>query len=87
VTLINLMPCGAGYQMAVMQGQAFHTEMVFPGNPLRVAFAQPVEQIIDWIHDQGIGHHWMAGYGHVATELRELARIAGPAIRYVEMAC
>ena len=85
VTLVNLMPSAGGYQMALMQGQAFHTEMVFPGNPLRVAFARPVDEIIDWIHEQGVGHHWMAGYGHVAAELRALAGIAGPALRYVEM--
>ena len=22
--------------------------------------------LTQWIHDEGIGHHWMAGYGHVA---------------------
>lgn len=84
VTLINLMPSGAGYQMAVMEGEALHTEMVFPGNPLRVKFVPSVEHIVDWIHEEGIGHHWMAGYGHVAGELRELARIIGPGLRYLE---
>jgi len=84
VTLVNLMPFGAGYQMAVMEGEALHTEMVFPGNPLRVKFAQPVAHIIDWIHDEGIGHHWMAGYGLVAGELKALARIIGPGLRCLE---
>ena len=85
VTLVNLMPCGAGYQIAVMQGEAIHTEMVFPGNPLRVRFAPPTARIIDWIHDEGIGHHWMAGYGHVAAELRELARMCGSSMKYLEI--
>jgi L-fucose isomerase-like protein len=85
VTLVNLLPSGAGYQMAVMEGEAQHTKMVFPGNPLRVQFTRPVEHIIDWIHGEGIGHHWMAGYGHVAGDLRELARIIGPGLRYLEM--
>jgi L-fucose isomerase-like protein len=85
VTLVNLMPSGAGYQMAVMQGEAIHTEMVFPGNPLRVSFAAPTPRIIDWIHDEGIGHHWMAGYGHVAAELRELARMCGNSLKYLEL--
>jgi L-arabinose isomerase len=85
VTLLNLMPAGAGYQMAVMEGEAIHTELVFPGNPLRVRFAQPVERIIDWIHDEGIGHHWMAGYGHVSSELRDLARMAGASLKYLEL--
>jgi L-fucose isomerase-like protein len=85
VTLLNLMPRGAGYQMAVMEGEALRTDMVFPGNPLRVQFGQPVGHIIDWIHDEGIGHHWMAGYGHVAGELRDLARIIGPTTCYCEL--
>jgi len=42
VTLINLLPRAGGYQMAVMQGEAISTDMVFPGNPLRVKFSQPV---------------------------------------------
>jgi len=83
VTLVNLMPLAAGYQLAVMEGQAISTEMIFPGNPLRVKFAQPTEQIINWIHEEGIGHHWMAGYGHVGAELQCLARIIGRDLRYL----
>jgi L-fucose isomerase-like protein len=85
VTLLNLLPSVAGYQMAVMEGEALHTEMVFPGNPLRVKFAPPVAHIIDWIHAEGIGHHWMAGYGHVGGELQALAHIIGPGLRYLQL--
>ncbi len=85
VTLVSLLPKGAGYQMAVMQGEALSAEMVFPGNPLRVRFDRPVSEIIDWVHDEGIGHHWMAGYGLVGKELSDLARIAGPDLRLVTM--
>ena len=59
--------------------------MVFPGNPLRVRFARPAERIIRWIHDEGIGHHWAAGYGHVAAELRAWAGMAGPGLRHVAL--
>jgi L-fucose isomerase-like protein len=83
VTLLNLLPSGAGYQMAVMEGEALPTGMVFPGNPLRVQFATPTAHIIDWIHAEGVGHHWMAGYGHVAAELQALARMVGPNLRYL----
>ena len=85
VTLINLLPYGDGYQLAIMEGEALPTDMVFPGNPLRVKFQLPVRDIIDWIHQAGIGHHWMAGYGHVAAELRQWASIAGPSVRMVEL--
>ncbi len=83
VTLVNLIPRGAGYQMAAMEGEAVSTDMVFPGNPLRVRFERPVEEIIDWINDEGIGHHWMVGYGSVQHELRQFARMAGDGLRYL----
>ena len=84
VTLVNLIPSGAGYQLALLEGRALSTEMVFPGNPLRVAFEAPTEELLDWIHAEGIGHHWMAGYGHVGAELRQWAKLAGPGLRLVE---
>ena len=33
-------------QIAVLEGEALPTEMVFPGNPLRVRFSRPAERII-----------------------------------------
>jgi len=83
VTLVNLIPRGAGYQMAVMEGEAQSSDMLFPGNPLRVRFGRPVGEIIDWISDEGIGHHWMVGYGPVQAELRQLARMVGDDLRYL----
>jgi L-fucose isomerase-like protein len=84
VTLVSLMPVGNEYQLALLEGEALSTGMVFPGNPLRVRFAAPTPKIIDCIHDEGIGHHWMAGYGHVGGEIRQWAKIAGEKIRLVE---
>lgn len=83
VTLVNLAVHGSGYQIALLEGQAVSTPMVFPGNPLRVAFDSPLSRILDWIHDEGIGHHWMAGYGHVGNDIRCWARIAGSGVRLV----
>jgi L-fucose isomerase-like protein len=81
VTLLSLLPCGEGYQVAVLEGEALSSPMVFPGNPLRVRFARPVAELIDWIFDAGIGHHWMAGYGHVGATLVQWAKLCGPAVR------
>ena len=75
VTLINLIPCEQGYQCAVLEGQAVSTEMVFPGNPLRVRLIKPTDRVIEWIHEQGIGHHWMAGYGHKTEEIINWSKI------------
>ena len=84
VTLVSLLPAGDGYQCAMLEGEAVSTEMVFPGNPLRVRFAQDTGALIDWIHAEGIGHHWMAAPGHVGAEIRAWARVVGPPLRLVD---
>ena len=84
VTLLNLMPLGDGYQVAVLEGEAVSTEMVFPGNPLRVRLPHAMPDVLDWIHNEGIGHHWAAGYGHVGAEVRVWAGMVGSAVRLVE---
>jgi len=85
VTLMNLIPRGGGYQLALLEAEALSTEMVFPGNPLRVRFDCPTPRLIDWIADEGLGHHWMAGYGHVGEEIRRWARMAGQDLCLLEM--
>jgi L-fucose isomerase-like protein len=84
VTLVSLIGTPASYQIALLEGEALPAEMVFPGNPVRVQFGPPTEALIDWIHEAGIGHHWMIGYGHVAAEVRAWAKIAGPGVTLVE---
>ncbi len=83
VTLVNLLASGGGYQCTLLQGEAVSTEMVFPGNPLRVKFPYPVNDIISWIHTQGIGHHWMAAYGDSLEALADWALIAGPPVDFI----
>jgi L-fucose isomerase-like protein len=84
VTLVNINAGPDGYQCALLEGQAVPTEMVFPGNPLRVRFRQPVKELIPWIHEAGLGHHWMAGYGVVGEEIRAMSRIVGGSLKLVE---
>lgn len=84
VTLLSVAPCREGYQMALLEGAALPAEMVFPGNPLRVHFPQPVEEILRWIFERGIGHHWVVGLGHVAAEVRALARQCGTTLHLLE---
>lgn len=84
VTLLSLLPRADGYQVAVLEGVAISSPMVFPGNPLRVRFARPVAELIDWVFDEGIGHHWMAGYGHVASIVAQWSRLCGPSLRLID---
>jgi L-fucose isomerase-like protein len=86
VTLLSLLPRADGYQVAILEGEAISGPMVFPGNPLSVRFERPVAEIIDWIFDEGIGHHWMAGYGHVGPTIARWARLCGPGLRLLFLA-
>jgi L-fucose isomerase-like protein len=85
VTLLSLVPTPDGYQCALLEGEALPAEMVFPGNPLRVQFARPVGEIIEWIFEQGIGHHWVVGLRHVGAEIRALAGLCGPTFKLLEL--
>jgi L-fucose isomerase-like protein len=77
VTLINLVPTMAGYRMGVLCGEAIETDMIFPGNPLRVRFSTDYREILAWIAQQGLGHHWMAAYGDFRVPLHHLASMTG----------
>jgi len=77
VTLINLVPSMANYRLAALYGKAIETDMVFPGNPLRVRFVSDYRAILSWIAAEGLGHHWMAAYGDLRPSLRHLAAMAG----------
>ena len=83
VTLVSLLSKGDGYQLALLEGEAVSTSMVFPGNPLRVRFGCSPQHLIDWIFEEGIGHHWMAGYGHVGEEIRQWAKVAGQGVQTI----
>jgi len=84
VTLLSVLGRPNGYQCALLEGEALSTEMVFPGNPVRVRFDRQASELIEWISFEGIGHHWMICYGHVGPEIREWARIVGESLRFLE---
>ena len=75
VTAVNI--CGHGEQlrMAVMVGEAVSCGMDFPGNPAKIRFNKSIHQMNQEIVEQGVGHHWMIGYGNYAEELRNFCRI------------
>jgi len=77
VTLINIVPTLDGYRIAGLYGEAVETDMVFPGNPLRVRFATDYRQIVSWVAQEGLGHHWMAAYGDSRRSIADLAEMTG----------
>jgi len=77
VTLLNLVPTLSTYRMGVLFGEALRTEMVFPGNPLKVRFESDWEEVLAWIAEEGLGHHWMAVYGDLREPLADFADLVG----------
>ena len=83
VTAVNICGHGEQFRMAVMVGDAIPCGMEFPGNPVVIRYEKPVEQINEEIMANGIGHHWMVGYGDFRKELQSFCKIKG--IRYYEI--
>jgi L-fucose isomerase-like protein len=77
VTLLNVVPSLAGYRLAALYGEAIETDMVFPGNPLRVRLPSDYRRFLSWIAEEGLGHHWMAAYGDLREPLGNLAAMTG----------
>lgn len=83
VTLVNICGHGEKFRLSAMVGDAIPCGMEFPGNPMVVKFEKSVEQINEEIMANGIGHHWMIGYGDFLQELRNFCRIQG--MQYFEL--
>ena len=84
VTLLNIVATIDGYRMGMLFGEAKETDMVFPGNPLKVTFATGYRNILAWIAENGLGHHWMAAYGDLRQPLADLAGLVGCEILSLE---
>lgn len=83
VTAVNICGHGEQFRMAVMVGEAIPCGMEFPGNPAVIRFEKDVEEINEEIMANGIGHHWMVGYGDFRKELRNFCKIKG--MKYYEI--
>lgn len=82
VTLVNLVGRRGTYRMGVAFGEAIPTDMVFAGNPTKIVLEGGVRHYMDVIAREGLGHHWMIGYGDMRPELEEFCRIVDmPCIR------
>ena len=75
VTAVNICGHGDTFRMAVMTGTAVPCGMEFPGNPVTIRFEKDILQINREIVENGIGHHWMVGYGNFADELRRFCKL------------
>ena len=83
VTAVNICGHGEKFRMAVMVGEAIPCGMEFPGNPTVIRFERDVNEINAEIMKNGIGHHWMVGYGDFREELKRFCAIQG--IKHFEL--
>jgi L-fucose isomerase-like protein len=77
VTLVNLVGRRGTYRMGVGFGHATTTGMVFAGNPTKVMLDGGVQRHLDIVAREGLGHHWMIGYGDVRDPLAEFCAVVG----------
>lgn len=77
VTFANLVGRRGTYRLCAIQGEAVETEMVFEGNPVKIKLEIPVRNFLEVVNQEGFGHHWMMGYGHVIRELEYFCKISG----------
>jgi L-fucose isomerase-like protein len=77
VTVLNLIGSRAGYRLSVMVGRAVETEMDYEGNPMRVRFDRPVQDILQSAVACGSGHHWSIAYGDFSLEFEILCQLLG----------
>jgi len=77
VTLVNLVGRRGTYRMGVAFGEAVSTDMVFAGNPTKVVLEGGARNYLDVIAREGLGHHWMIGYGDVRKTLRSFCEHIG----------
>ena len=80
VTAINLMGSREGYRLTALCGDVVKTDMAYEGNPMRVRFRTPVNDILQSVVDAGAGHHWTIAYGDFSEELGLLCRFLS--VRY-----
>lgn len=82
VTMANLVGRADTYRLGVILGEAVPTEMIFPGNPLKVQLPIVISEYLKIIEDYGLGHHWIVAYGDITNELRTLSRLLN--INYIQ---
>ena len=75
VTMVNLVGRKSTYRMGVIEGDAIQTEMVFPGNPIRIKLPIKINKYLEIVEKFGLGHHWIIAYGNYLNSLECLASL------------
>ncbi|MHA1688774.1 MAG: hypothetical protein ACTSYC_10010 [Promethearchaeota archaeon] len=77
VTMANLVGRKGTYRMAVLEGIALETELIFPGNPIKVKLPISIQDFLNVVEEVGLGHHWVIAYGFHRSKLMRLASLLG----------
>jgi L-fucose isomerase-like protein len=75
VTMANLVGRKGTYRLSIIEAEALQTEMVFPGNPIKLKLSLSINAFLDKVEKFGIGHHWIIVYGNYIEELKILSSL------------
>jgi len=75
VTYVNLVGRKGNYRLGAFEGEAVNTKLVFEGNPLKIKMKTSIQSIMKLVKENGLGHHWMTGYGHYSEILQVFCRL------------
>ncbi len=77
VTMANLVGRKGTYRMGVLEGVALETELIFPGNPIKVRLPVSIPDFLNIVEEAGLGHHWIIARGTHGSKLMRLASLLG----------
>jgi hypothetical protein len=73
--MANLVGRKGTYRLSIIEAEALQTEMVFPGNPIKLKLSLSINAFLDKVEKFGIGHHWIIVYGNYIEELKILSSL------------
>lgn len=63
-----------GYRLLTIKAEGLPTEQLLKGNPLRVRFGRPAQELVDTLVGSGFEHHYVMARGDITPLLRQLAK-------------
>ena len=62
------------YRFLIAGGEGLETPQLLPGNPLRIRFEAPLDELVDTIIEGGFSHHYTVGYADLQGDLELLCK-------------
>jgi L-fucose isomerase-like protein len=66
---------GSAYRLLAISGEGLETEQVLKGNPLKVKFNRPAQELAEKLIENGFEHHYILCHGDITKELRLFSKL------------